>query len=85
MLSTGNFEELVRRAGLDFHAIASAEDCAAVLRNPDIWNGVSADDLIAEYVEMTAEPICRYVDKQKEMYSTLVIAVNRGIRVREIL
>lgn len=85
MLSTGNFEELVRRTGLDFHAIASAEDYAAALRNPDIWNGVSADDLIDKYVEITADPTCRYIEKQKESYPTLVIAATRGIRMREIL
>jgi UDP:flavonoid glycosyltransferase YjiC (YdhE family) len=85
VLSTGNFEALIRGTGLGFHAIAGAADYAAVLRNPATWNAASAEELIDKYLEALAEPTCRYISQQQRLGNTLVIAATRGIRMREIL
>jgi len=40
ILTNGYFESLVRRAGLDFHAVGLAEDYERATRDPDLWDAV---------------------------------------------
>ena len=57
VMASGHFEPLVRRAGLEFLPVGTAEDYQAMALQPDLWHPVKGFRLIMESAIQILKPV----------------------------
>ena len=77
-----HFEPLVRRVGLDFAPVGTADDYRELASNPDMWHPMRAPYVVADAMAKTLPPVFDQVVSRYVPDETLVVASTLGIGAR---
>jgi rhamnosyltransferase subunit B len=83
IITSGYFEELVKRAGLGFRPVGTAEDFQRVQDDPDIWHPTRAfQTLVKRGLNLSYGPIVEYARELHKPGDTVMLAGTLAIGAR---
>ena len=82
VMANGHFESLVRRAGLGFEPVGTAEEYHAMALQPDLWHPLKGFRLVMEGTVQAMRPVYQLIAERYVPGDTVVVSSTLGLGAR---